>query len=170
MNNQQLQSYLLNLGRFHSELLANDVIPSGHLIEIYPGSWTVYLKPSPGLELCFWAEDKRFESVILSLAETTTSKVVYSQGLPEPYSNCVTREAALTVFGSPVESKGPFKMPLPMGEVGGWDKFSLEGQGHPGLVVIFSYDVHMKVEGLAFALAKSGFDRLSEEFEHPVEI
>jgi len=57
-----------------------------------------------------------------------------------------------------------------MGEVGGWDKFSLEGQGHPGLVVIFSYDVHMKVEGLAFALAKSGFDRLSEEFEHPVEI
>jgi len=170
MNAQQLKSYLLNLGKFHPELVANDVVPSDHLIEIYPGSWSVYLTLSPGLELRFWAEDKRFESVILSLAETTTSKVVYSQGLPEPYASCVTREAALTVFGNPVESKGPFKMPLPMGQVGGWDKFSLEGQGHPGLVVIFSYDVHMNVKRLSFALAKSGFDRLREEFEHPVEI
>jgi len=170
MNTQQLQSYLLNLGKFHADLVANDVVPADHLMEIYPDSWTVYLKPSPGLELCFWAEDKRFESVILSLAETTISKVVYTQGLPEPYASCVTREAALTVFANPVESKGPFKMPLPMGQVGGWDKFSLEGQGHPGLVVIFSYDVHMNVKRLSFALAKSGFDRLREEFEHPVEI
>ncbi|HYQ49772.1 MAG TPA: hypothetical protein VES70_05010, partial [Pseudomonas sp.] len=85
-------------------------------------------------------------------------------------ASCVTREAALTAFGNPVESKGPFKMPLSMEQVGGWDKFSLEGQGHPGLVVLFSYDVHMNVKRLSFALAKSGFDRLREEFEHPVEI
>ena len=62
MNAQQLQSYLVNLGKFHPELVANDVVPSDYLVEIYPGSWSVYLKLSPGLELRFWAEDKKFES------------------------------------------------------------------------------------------------------------
>lgn len=170
MNTQQLEAYLLGLGRFHEELVVNGVVPPGDLIEVYPGAWTLYLEPVPGLELCFWAEDKRFESVILSLSETATSKVVYQQKVPEPYGRCVTREATLKILGKPIESKGPFKMPLPMGEVGGWDKFVLAGWEHKELVVIVKYDVAMNVIGLAFALAKTGFDRIRDDARHQAEI
>lgn len=170
MNAQQLESYLRNLGVSHDELVAKGIVSSGKFIEVYPGAWTVYLEPVPGLTLSFWAEDKKFESLIFSLAETSTSKIVYQEKLPEPYARCVTRENALEILGEPVESKGPFKMPQPMGEVGGWDKFSLVGRQYPGLVIIVKYDVAMKVVGLAFAVAKTGFDHLRDEAEHQAKV
>ncbi|QHG67856.1 DUF6392 family protein [Pseudomonas putida] len=163
MNAQQLESYLDNLGRPHAELVAEGVVPAVDFIEVYPGAWTLYLEPVPGLYLCFWAENKQFESVIVSLAETATAKTVYKHKLPDPYVECVTRDVALNVLGEPFESKGPFKMPLPMGEVGGWDKFHLLDQKYPGIIALFKYDVAMNVTGVAFALEQTGFDRMRDE-------
>lgn len=163
MNAQQLESYLTNLGRPHAKLVAEGVVPAVDFIEIYPGALTLYLEAASGLNLCFWAESKEFESVIVSLAETVTTKTVYQHELPEPYIKCVTRDIALNIFGEPIESRGPFKMPLPMGEVGGWDKFHLLDQKYPGIIVLFKYDVAMNVTGVAFALEKTGFDRMRDE-------
>lgn len=167
MNAQKLDSYLKKLGKSQDELIREDGSWLTEFIEVYPGALSVYLRPAPGLNLRFWAEDKRFESVIISIASTATSKTVYQHKLPQPFDSCITREQTLKILGDPVDSKGPFMMPLPMGKVGGWDKFDLAG--HAGLVVIVKYDVALNVIGLSFALKESGYDRMRDQVQHPAD-
>lgn len=164
MNAQKLNSYLNRLGRPQDELIREDDSWLTDFVEVYPGALSLYLQPEPGLNLRFWAEDKRFESVIISIAPTAASKSVYQHKLPQPYDGCVTREETLKVLGGAVESRAPFMMPLPMGNVGGWDKFDLAG--HEGVVIIVKYDVALNVIGLSFALRASGYDRMRDEVQH----
>lgn len=167
MNIQELDSYLSRLGKSQDELIREDNSWLTDFVEVYPGALSVYLQPAPGLNLRFWAEDRRFESVIISIAPTATSKSVYQRKLPQPYDGCTTREQTLKFLGDPLETKGPFMMPLPMGKVGGWDKFELKG--HVGLVVIVKYDVDLNVIGLSFALRESGYDRMRDEVQQQAD-
>lgn len=165
MNIDQLSTYLRNFDRPHADLLAEGIVPAGDLIEVYPDAWTLYLEPAPGLSLCFWAETRKLESMMFSLAETNIVDDIYQDKLPAPYDKCLTRADALVILGDPIESRGPFKMPLPMGDVGGWDKFEFVAQDQPKLVIVVQYGVDLSVSAMAFALAKTGADRLQEEYE-----
>ncbi|MGJ7547345.1 DUF6392 family protein [Pseudomonas alloputida] len=169
MNAKRLNAYLTGLGQSHDELVSGDVIPPGDFIEVYPGALSIYRELMPGLELRFWAEDQNFESVMIALAETATSKVVYQQGLPEPYDMCVSRKVTLNILGEPIESKGPHKMPSPLGESGGWDKFDLASFGFENIYVLFEYDVGMNVTGLMFSLKKTGYDRSNNELQQQAD-
>jgi hypothetical protein len=167
MNAQELDSYLSGFGKSHGELVAEGVLPSGDLLEIYDGSLTVYREIYPGMYFNFWAEDQKFESLILARAETATSKDIYYESLPEPYSGCTTREATLKLLGEPIQSKGPRKMPSPLGDSGGWDRF--EVVGYEELDVLFRYDVALNVVHLAFGLKVSGYDRLDDDAQQQAE-
>jgi hypothetical protein len=167
MNAQELDSYLNGLGKSHGVLVAEGVLPSGDLLEIYEDSLTVYREICPGMYFNFWAEDQRFESLIISQAETATSKDIYQEDLPEPYSRCTTREATLKLLGEPLQSQGPRKMPSPLGDSGGWDRF--EVAGYEELDVLFRYDVALNVVHLAFGLKVSGYDRLDDDAQQQTE-
>ncbi|MBK4992571.1 hypothetical protein IAE39_000745 [Pseudomonas sp. S37] len=167
MNAQELDSYLNGFGKSHSELVTEGLLPSGDLIEIYDGSLAVFREICPGMYFNFWAEDQRFESLTFSLAETATSKDIYQENLPEPYSGCTTREATINLLGEPIQSKGPHKMPSPLGDSGGWDRFELAG--HEELDVLFRYDIALNVVILAFGLKVSGYDRLDDEAQQQTE-
>lgn len=170
MNAKELDSYLFGLGKSHSELVLEGVLPPGDFIEIYPEALSLYRKLQLGLELRFWAEDQNFEAIFISLAERETSKEIYPDKIPEPYSRCITREETLKVMGEPTESKGPHALPSPLGESGGWDKFNLPGGGRPELNVLFRYDVALNVISLVFALKRTGYDRDFDEAQHEEDV
>ncbi|WP_144169928.1 hypothetical protein [Pseudomonas sp. Kh13] len=156
----KLEVYLNNIGASYDELVSAGVIPSGELEEIYEGSFTVGYEPESGVDLEFWAETRTFEVLHFTLAPTIPLLPVFEGKMDEPYGSCTTREKVLSVFGAPSDSKGPFKMPLPMGEVGGWDKFDLGALGYSNLNVLFKYDIAMRVSGISFSLKETRFDRM----------
>lgn len=166
MNAKELDVYLAGLGKPHDDLVHEGVLSPGSLVEIYPGSLSLYRDLLPGVELSFWAEDQKFEKINISLSKTALSDVVFQHELPAPYDKCRRREEALEILGEPFESRGPHKMPSPLGESGGWDKFHLPDRQYPELTVIFSYDVALNVTGLVFALKRTGYDRDFDEAQH----
>ncbi|WP_313738471.1 DUF6392 family protein [Pseudomonas sp.] len=165
LNFSQLEIYLKCLGRSHADLVAEQIVTAEKLIEVYPDPLTLYLEPEPGLYLVFWAETKIFETLIICRAKTFPDAVVYSAELPEPYGGFVNREVVLATLGQPYESKGPYKMPLPSGEAGGWDSFEIFGGGHDSLGFTANYDCQLNVVQLAFSLKKTALDIELEEYE-----
>ncbi|MFK3816662.1 DUF6392 family protein [Pseudomonas sp. NPDC089407] len=163
MDSHALDRYLSSLGRCYNDLVLEDLAVPEKLVEIFSGSFTMVYEPEPGLELEFWAETQKFEKLHFALKKTTPSSVLYKGKLDEPYEKCRTRELVLQSFGSPISSKGKFKMPLPMGEVGGWDTFDLGPLGYAERQVTFKYDSKMYVSGVTFSLKLTGFDKMRIE-------
>ncbi len=164
MNTQTLSEYLRHVGRGYNDLVLSKLAESGKLLEIFPGSLTKHYEPEPGICLDFWAETLTFEKLHVCVAKTTPSSEIYRGVLEEPFGNCLDRASVLEKFGSPMESKEPFQMPLSLGDIGGWDSFDLSALGHPDLEVTYTYDAGLLVTGLVFSLKVTSFDKmLSEE-------
>lgn len=159
MNITQLKTYLDNLGRPLDELVAESIFPSGPILEPFPESLSIFIEPVPGLMASFWAETRAFESISVLLVEGFSEAPVYAHALPEPYSVCKSRESALKIFGEPMLSKGPFKMPIVLQDLGGWDKFALTSMGYPELAIVVDYDVQLNVTGFAFTVKETGYER-----------
>jgi hypothetical protein len=108
--------------------------------------------------MSFWAETKRFETLFITLLKTTPSTAAYQGELPKPFST-VTRQSDVRVhFGEPMASKGPVKMPQPMGLTGGWDAYFLDPITHPNKKVVFQYTATGEVNTLVFSLINKGHD------------
>ncbi|WP_179957945.1 DUF6392 family protein, partial [Citrobacter cronae] len=150
------------LGKSHDELVASNVLPQADLEEIYAGSFTVGYEAEAGVELEFWAENKVFEQLHFTLAKRVPSATVFHGELDAPFGNCKNRDAVLQAHGSPIKSKAPFNMPLPMGEIGGWDIFDLTALGYEGLRVCFSYDKNLRVSAISFSVKMTGMDKILE--------
>lgn len=150
--NVELDSYLGALGRSYGELVENNFWMDASLIEVYPGALTLYLQPQDGLDLAFSAETKVFESIMFTLIRLVPEETTYTGTLPEPYASCRSREDVISFFGTPDESSGPLRLPDPLGEVGGWDAYSMKSYGYERLRVIFKYDVALMVTCLSFSL------------------
>lgn len=160
MNIIQLKNYLDNLGRPFDELVAERTLPSGPILEPFPGSLSIYVEPAPGLCASIWAETRLFESFMILKVERFSDAPIYADVLPEPYASCTSRESALKIFGEPMLSKGPFKMPIVLQELGGWDKFALTSMGYPELAIVVDYDVQLNVTGFAFTVKETGYERV----------
>lgn len=163
MSSLHLKSYLDNLGRSYDELVSEGVVPADKVIEVYPGALSFYLQPAVGVTLRFWADTRTFEAVNILLAQRFYDSQPYSGALPDPYVKCITRQAALELFGSPITSKGPFTMPIALKEVGGWDKFGMKKLDYDALTIIVSYDVELNVNSLAFTIKQTGYERVRAE-------
>lgn len=162
MNAITLETYLRCLGKTHDDLVASKVLPPVNLEEIYTGSFTVGYEAEPGVELEFWAENQVLEQLHFTLAKRVPSASVFYGELDAPFGNCKNRDAVLRIHGSPIKSKAPFNMPLPMGEVGGWDIFDLTALGYQGLKVCFSYDKDLRVSAISFSVKMTGIDKILE--------
>ena len=165
MNASQLEIYLKNIGRSHADLVSEQIVTAEKLIEVYPDPLTLYLEPEPGLYLVFWAETKVFESLLICRAKSFPDAVIYQEELPSPYGDLVNRQVVLAALGQPYESKGPYKMPFPSGEVGGWDSFEILGGGYDNLGFTTDYDRQLNVVQLAFSLKKTSLEIELEEHE-----
>lgn len=150
--NIELNAYLDCLGKPHVEILEAGVVEDTPFIEVYPGSLTLYLQPQVGLDLGFLAEDRKMESIIYTLRELYPEEPIFTGELPEPYASCKTRNDVRERFGTPYIMKGPLRLPDPLGEIGGWDVYTMAGEGREHLQVVFKYDVETRVTCISFGL------------------
>lgn len=62
------------------------------------------------------------------------------------------------VLGEPYRSKGPAKLPPPIGVTGGWDAYRLGKPVHPNAEVAIQFLGDKSASGLAFRLINKGHD------------
>ncbi|MDR6609360.1 DUF6392 family protein [Pseudomonas synxantha] len=158
MSAMKIQLWIEGLGQSYDVLVSNGVVPDLALQELYVGREWLDIEPISGVELSFWSETKRLEKLFVTRLETLPRLSVYTAGLPELYSLIEKQSDVHALFGKPTESKGPIKMPQPMGQTGGWESYPLDPVIYPGKKVTFQYTSAMEVKTLVFTLIDKGHD------------
>lgn len=152
MNITTIERWITKLGQPYDTLIAEQSIPSKPLVEHYPGRDWLTIQPAPGLELSFWAETQRFETLFITLLDAMPGIPIYNGELPKPYSSTMSQSDVHILFTTPLEVQGPVKMPKPMGQTGGWESYRLDPKKHPNAKVVFQYTATMQVKTLVFTL------------------
>ena len=115
-------------------------------------------KPTPGIELWFWAETRRLERIVITLSALVDGDPVYTGELPNPFTHKMDQAGIRTLLGEPYQSKGPAKLPPPIGVTGGWDAYRLAQVFHPNAEVVVQFLADKSAGGLAFCLIDKGHD------------
>ncbi|MEF9671666.1 hypothetical protein QNM99_00665 [Pseudomonas sp. PCH446] len=72
------------------------------------------------------------EKIIITLIKTVDDQTIYTGGLPPPFSLKMNKIGVHALFGEPMQSKGPAKIPGSGGQIsGGWDAYRLQERIHP---------------------------------------
>lgn len=152
--------WIKNLGRPYGALVAENIIPNQPLTPLISGSVSEesIQSPAPGVKLWFWAETKQLEKVMITLIQSVDGQAVYAGELPAPFTLNMDQAGVRALLGTPMESKGPVKLPGGLGMRGGWDAYRLQEKTHNNARVGFSYTADMKVKTLTFALLNPGHD------------
>ncbi|VVN04768.1 hypothetical protein PS862_01969 [Pseudomonas fluorescens] len=158
MSAASISNLINKLGESHENLVAQGLISSEKLHELYPGRDLLHIDLEAGLNLSFWAETKQFEALFITLKKVMSGIVEYTGELPPPYSSEMTQSDVHAIFGQPMESRGPIKMPKPMGQTGGWESYPLDPAIYPGKKIVFQYTAAMEVKTLIFTLIDKGHD------------
>lgn len=153
-----IEAWIKALGKNYDELLAQGVHFKRPPKALYPDCDLVDMAPEVGISLTFWAGTKRLETLFVTLKKSTPSTVEYKGELPAPYESEMTQSDVHALFGEPMESTGPIKMPQPMGQTGGWESYPLDPAIYPGKKVVFQYTAAMEVKTLVFTLIDKGHD------------
>lgn len=152
MSAAKIETLVSCLGQTYEAMLSRGVVSNQPLSELYKGRERLALKVADGVELSFFANSKVLERVLITLEASMPGVAVYDGELPKPFAKSMTQAGVRTTFGSPVESRGPIKMPKPLGQTGGWDTYPLDTNNVGGARVIFSYSSALLVQTLAFVL------------------
>ena len=158
MNAVSISTWISKLGENYDDLIDQGLIPSEKPQELYPGRDLLHIDLEAGLNLSFWADTKQFEALFITLKKTMPGIVEYKGELPPPYSSEMTQSDVHAIFGQPMESRAPIKMPKPMGQTGGWESYPLDPAIYPGKKVVFQYTAEMEVKTLVFTLIDKGHD------------
>jgi hypothetical protein len=153
-----IEQWIKALGASHDELIAQGITFNQSPKALYPNCDLLDMAPEIGLSLTFCAETKRLETLFVTLKKSTPSTVEYKGELPAPYKPAMTQSDVHALFGQPMESRGPIKMPQPMGQTGGWESYPLDPAVHPGKKVVFQYTAAMEVKTLVFTLIDKGHE------------
>ncbi|MGF6090828.1 DUF6392 family protein [Pseudomonas sp. 18173] len=156
MNAEKIESWILNLGLSSDELIARGVVFNEEPQALYPEADLLDLDLEVGVSLSFWAESNRLETLFITLKKTMPGILEYKGDLPLPYTLDMTQADVQAIFGNPMDSRGPIKMPHPMGQTGGWESYLLDQNIYPGKKVVFQYTAEMKVKTLVFTLVDKG--------------
>ncbi|WP_339492142.1 DUF6392 family protein [Pseudomonas sp. EA_15y_Pfl2_R67] len=152
----ELEVLIERVGSQYEVLVDEGILPDQPLAEMFEGDDQLWLEPESGIDLKFWRETRRLETLFISLIQTTPSTKEYKGELPAPYVSKMTQSDVHTIFGEPMASKGPIKMPVPIGMTGGWDSYPLDPERYPGKKIVFKYTEDMRVDTLVFTLIDKG--------------
>ena len=158
MNAKTIDGWIKSLGRHYEVLINEGLIPNQPLRELYEGRDRLYLEPTLGLSLSFWAETKRLETLFITLIKSTPSTVEYKGDLPNPLTSTMTKSDIRSHFGAPIEWSDPVKMPQPVGMTGGWDAYRLDPSTYPNIKLICKYNSTFQIKTLVFTLIDKGRD------------
>ncbi|MBK5529882.1 hypothetical protein JFT91_20745 [Pseudomonas sp. TH08] len=156
MKSLRVSELIASVGLTFESLVAQGVLDGQPLVELYPDCDLQDLEIENGVELTFLADTKKLKSLFITLIKTMPLTVRYEGDLPAPFKLAMTQADAHAIFGVPIESRGPIKMPMPMGQTGGWESYLLDQKIYPGLKVVLQYTADMKVKTLVFTLNDKG--------------
>ena len=127
MNAAMIDDLVKSLGRTYPEMVASGLyLPGGPPIGMFDDSDTLSMMTTPGVELGFWANNKRFEKFFISLLESFEGESLYKGTLPYELKSYMNQGWIISKFGTPLESRAPFKVPV-LGMTGGHDIYRLPG-------------------------------------------
>ncbi|RMP61730.1 hypothetical protein ALQ18_03434 [Pseudomonas marginalis pv. marginalis] len=153
MNAAMINDLVKALGLTYPELIASGMyLPGGPPKGIFDDSDTLSMSPEPGIELGFWAGNKRFEDLFITFLKGFEGEPIYKGSLPYHFNSKMTQAWVKSQFGEPLESGAPYRIPV-HGMTGGWDCYRLPGMSKH-INVLFKYTVEMKVDGIVFRLNK----------------
>jgi len=158
MNAEKIESWIKNLGSNYDDLIAQGLFFDTAPEALYPDADLLDMDLDAGVSLTFWAETKRLETLFVTLKKMMPELIEYKGELPSPYVLEMTQSDVHKIFGEPMESRGPIKMPQPMGQTGGWESYPLDPAVYPGKKVVFQYTAAMEVKTLVFTLIDKGHD------------
>ncbi|HJR33276.1 MAG TPA: DUF6392 family protein [Pseudomonas sp.] len=158
MNAEKIESWIKKLGFNYDELISQGVVFDNVLEALYPDADLLDMDLETGVSLSFWAETKKLETLFITLKKTMPEVIEYTGALPLPFALEMTQSEVHAIFGEPVESRGPVRMPEPMGQTGGWESYLLDSAVYPGKKVTFQYTSAMEVKTLVFTLIDKGHD------------
>lgn len=158
MDAAKIVELIKSVGHTHESLVASGTIPVQPLTELYPDCDRMDLELEDGIELTFWYETKVLDSFFITVKQAISGVPIYEGGMPEPYSLEMTQSDVHAIFGTPMESRGPIKMPQPMGQTGGWESYSLDPVLYPGKKVVFQYTAAMEVKTIVFTMIDKGHE------------
>jgi hypothetical protein len=146
-----IRQLLDSLGKSYAELIERGLDSKLCLIKVFPEDDDFYLEPLPGISYQFHEESKTLQAVIIVLITRVEEQSEFEGELSAPYQ-CSTQAAVREVWGIPARSKGPMTLPLPFGRTGGWDLYSLAGQGYEGLELAYKYATDLRVSGVVLRI------------------
>ncbi|NNA09329.1 pyocin immunity protein [Pseudomonas lundensis] len=151
MNAAMIDDLVKSLGRTYPEMVASGLyLPGGPPIGMFDDSDTLSMMTAPGVELGFWASNKRFEKFFISLLESFEGESLYKGALPYELKSYMNQGWIISKFGTPLESRAPFKVPV-IGMTGGHDIYRLP-EMLKNTKVVFKYNLEMEVEMVVFRL------------------
>lgn len=157
MDAKTIEYWMKSLGRHYEALVAEGAIPDTPLSELYTGRDLLTLKPGNGLELIFWAQTMRLETLNIVLLTTMEGMTSYEGELPTPFLPVMDRSSVRAAFGPPMASKGFTRLPLNT-SIGGCDAY-LPGPGTAlNTKLILTYADTLQVKTLTFTLVDKGHD------------
>ena len=151
MNAVMIEGLVKSLGRTYPEMVASGLyLPDGPPKGMFDDSDTLSMMTAPGIELGFWASNKRFEKIFISLLESFEGESLYKGILPYELKSYMSQGWIVSKFGTPLESRAPFKVPV-LGMTGGHDIYRLPGR-LKNTKVVFKYNLEMEVDMVVFRL------------------
>lgn len=160
MNASMIDRWVKYLGFTYEELVAEGLPMNSLPVPLWTDGWNEDLiqYPTPGIELWYSATTRRLERIAITLTEPFSEEPVYAGELPEPFSHRMDQYSIRALLGELYQSKGPAKLPPPIGITGGWDAYRLGQTLHPNAEVAIQYWKDKSVAGLAFCLINKAHD------------
>ncbi|AZD08627.1 hypothetical protein C4K26_3224 [Pseudomonas chlororaphis] len=151
MSATMIDDLVKSLGLTYPEMIVSGMYlpgepPKGMFEEVD----TMAMWPEAGIELEFWANTQRFETLYISLQKSFPEESIYKGSLPYQLMPRMSQDWIRSQFGSPLESGAPYRIPV-LGMTGGWDVYRLPGVPK-NTQVAFKYNVEMDVEMVVFEL------------------
>lgn len=141
------------LNKTYAELVENGLNPKLRFWKLFPGDDDFYLEPLPGVIYKFEAKSKVLQSINVCMIKRVEEQPEFKGSLTSPYG-CLTQEMVRENWGDPVRSRGPFRLPSPVGQTGGWDMYSLASQGYEDFDLVYQYVADLRVSGIAVGVKK----------------
>lgn len=160
MNANKLINLVKSLGRTYRELVQEGLVRDEALRPLFKEGENEDLiqTAEPGIELWFWAHTERLERITITLTAQFEGEHVYKGELPLPFTHKMDQPGIHAKLGTPDDSKGPVKLPLPIGMTGGWDAYRLDRSLHHNAEVAIQFLADKSVAGMAFRLIDLGHD------------
>jgi hypothetical protein len=146
MDNKIIENLIRRLGSSYKVLVAENLIGQDEPKSHYIDSDTKEIFIDPNIELVFWAENLRFEMIVVKAGKLNNIK----EELPTALNILKNTTDVRRDLGEPMFTKS--ELELYGTEFYGWDTYQLPISLHPEALLDIQYDKNKKISNIIISL------------------